>query len=127
RPGAQPTIVGPRPPAADAQAPARSDVSVIRGAPRDRALRRLVAQNLRPPLLPFLAKPARDGLDDAVASDGRNEESAVEEDRVGADRGGEGGGGRGGGGFIPASRLPNLHFPIPCSPLPPPNQGCSQS
>src|SRR5262245_24636980 len=80
RAGLHADIVGAGAAAADAQAPALSDVSVIRGAHRDRALRRLVAQNLRLPLLPFLSKTRRDGLDDAVESDGRSEESAVEED-----------------------------------------------
>src|SRR5262245_54576840 len=82
RPGLHARVVGAGAASADAQAPALSDVSVIRRAESDRALRRFVAQYLRLPPLPFLAKPIRDGIDDPLTRDGRRKETSIEEYRV---------------------------------------------
>src|SRR5262249_15676206 len=112
--------IGARAAAADPQSAALPDLPVIGRADCHRALRRVVAQHFRPPLLSFPAKPFRHSLDYALARDSRREEAAVEEDRVRTCRSGKWGGGSGKGGRPSASSLPSP-FPTPHSQLPTPH------
>src|SRR5262245_66368453 len=72
-------------PTANAQSATLSHVPVISRAHSDCALRRLITQDLRPPLLAILTKPAGDGLNHAFTRGGGGEESTVEKDGIRAD------------------------------------------
>src|SRR5262245_4751374 len=75
RAGLHADVVGAGAATADSQSAALPDIPIIGRADGDRALRRFVAQHLWFPRLPFLAKPIRDGLDDALARDSRRKEA----------------------------------------------------